>query len=195
MNTRIGGVVVSVCAFAVSALLSGCGHSFSQQLSGRWKSSSCEPAGSGIYLKRDFTLTESTWNLTVTIYNDAACTTQFLDANVGGGYEVKQSSSSVAGATEVDYKFSIRTVTPQSAAAVTTLQTGMCGVGPWTIGKATDIGQTGCAALGFPSNAACPTELDLNQINGDNLFFGDRSSDLCKARPTKLGQYPVTRVP
>lgn len=194
MKTLFTRVFSAVCTLAVSASLAGCGTTFNQQLSGHWKSSSCEPAGNGIFLKRDFTLTESTWNLTVTIYNDAACTVQFLGANVGGNYQVKQASQSVSGATEVDYQFSTRTVTPLSSAAASTLQSGMCGTGPWSVGKVTDIGATGCAALGFPSNATCPTELDLNQINGDSLFFGDRSADLCKARPGKLGAYPVSRV-
>jgi hypothetical protein len=46
----------------------------------------------------------------------------------------------------------------------------------------------------IPSVAQCPFEMDLNKIDGDSLYFGDRSSHLCKARPTKLGQFPVARV-
>lgn len=188
----------SVVPAAVLPLLvapvAGCGSSISQQLAGRWVSAACEPAGPGLYVKRDFTLTESTWKLVVTLYTDAPCSARFAGIDVDGPYEVKGPSQPVAGATEVDYKVSGHHVTAYSDAALQALNQSGCGPSPRALNQALDITQTGCPAFMIPSVAACPFEMDLNKIDGDNLYFGDRSSDLCKARPTKLGQLPVTRM-
>jgi hypothetical protein len=79
--------------------------------------------------------------------------------------------------------------------AVQLLPQGKCGADPWAVNQVADIALNGFPPLGFPSNAQCSGgELDLKQIDGNNLFFGNRSADLCKARPTKLGTYPVTRA-
>lgn len=173
----------------------GCGtQSLNQQLSGRWTSATCEPAGPNLYVKRDFTLTDATWKLNVGIFNDAACAAKFVAVDVTGGYQVQSASTTVPGATDVNYLVTTHTVTPASDAAVQTLTQGNCGTGTRTVGQPVDVTKTGCAALGLPSVSACPMELDLNKIDGDNLFFGDRTSDLCKARPTALGQLPVVRA-
>lgn len=191
-STRTAALLIT-CALATAT---GCGQmTFNQKLAGHWVSGSCESAGSGSYIKRDFTLTESTWKLNATVYNDAACTVKFLGLDIAGPYTVVQESTAVAGATEVNYQVTDRRLIPLSDGAVQLLMQGKCGAGPWAVNQIADIAQTGCAPLGFPSNAQCPGgELDLNQIDGNNLFFGDRSADLCKARPTKLGSYPVTRA-
>lgn len=191
-STRTAALLIT----SALATATGCGQmTYNQKLAGRWVSGSCESAGSGSYIKRDFTLTESTWKLNATIYNDAACTVKFLGLDIAGPYTVVQESPSVAGATEVNYQVTDRRLIPLSDGAVQLLMQGKCGAGPWAVNQIADIAQTGCAPLGFPSNAQCPGgELDLNQIDGNNLFFGDRSADLCKARPTKLGTYPVTRA-
>ena len=186
----------ALTALAISITLgAGCGsQSLNQKLTGRWTSATCEPAGPNLYVKRDFTLTEATWKLNVGIFNDAGCAAKFVAVDVAGGYQVGQDSTAVPGATEVNYLVSTHTVTPASDAAVQTLTQGNCGTGTRTIGQPIDVTKTGCAVLGVPSVASCPMELDLNKIDGDNLFFGDRSADLCKARPTALGQLPVVRA-
>jgi hypothetical protein len=38
-------------------------------------------------------------------------------------------------------------------------------------------------------------EYDLVAIRNGQLFFGDRSGDLSKARPDKLTPYPLRRLP
>ncbi len=193
MNTlHIGGLT----ALALTVTLgTGCGtQALNQQLSGRWTSATCEAGGPNIYVKRDFTLTDATWKLNVGIFNDAACATKFVAIDVTGGYQVKTASATVTGATEVNYLVTTHTVTPANDAAVQTLTQSNCGSGTRAVGQPVDVTKTGCTALGIPTVAACPMELDLNKIDGDNLFFGDRSSDLCKARPTALGQLPVVRA-
>lgn len=188
--------ISALAVLAMSVTLgAGCGaQTFNQQLTGRWASATCEPGGPNIYVKRDFTLTDATWKLNVGIFNDAACAAKFVAIDVAGGYQVKQPSATVTGATDVDYLVTTHTVTPATEAAVQTLTQANCGTGTRAVGQAVDVTKTGCAALQIPTVAECPMELDLNKIDGDNLFFGNRSSDLCKARPTALGQLPVVRA-
>jgi len=188
--------ILAASALVSVAASTGCGgQTYNQKLVGRWVSASCEPAGPNLYVKRDFTITESTWQLNVVLFNDAACAAKFVGIDVGGGYQVKQDSASVPGATEVDYLVGNHSVTPYSDPAVQTLTQGKCGSGPWAIGTKADVTQTGCTPLQIPSVATCPMEFDLNKIDGNNLYFGDRSSDLCKARPGKLGALPVVKMP
>lgn len=186
----------ALCAPLCTPLLGGgCdSSSINQQLVGQWKSGSCEPAGPGTYVKRDFTLTDSTWKLIVTLYTDPTCQTRFAGIDVDGPYEVKGASAAVPGVTEVDYKVVGHHVTAYTDQALQAFNGGGCGPSPRALNQPLDITQTGCASFMIPSVAQCPMELDLNKIDGDNLYFGDRSSDLCKARPTKLGTLPVTRV-
>ena len=91
----------TLATFALSAALaSGCGgQSLNQKLTGRWVSATCEAAGSSIYVKRDFTLTDSTWNLNVGVFNDAACAMKFVGIGVTGPYKVGQDSTAVPGAS------------------------------------------------------------------------------------------------
>lgn len=189
--------IAALAPFALTLTLgAGCGSAtFNQKLAGHWTSATCESAGPNLYVKRDFTLTESTWKLNVGIFNDAACATKFVAVDVTGGYQVQQDATAVPGATEVNYLTGTHTVTPASDAAVQTLTQSNCGTGTRAVGQPVDVTQTGCTALGIPSVAACPMELDLNKIDGNNLYFGDRTNDLCKARPTVLGQIPVVRAP
>jgi hypothetical protein len=193
-STRTAALLIT-CALAT---VGGCGQTtYNQNLAGHWVSGTCESAGSGSYIKRDITLTESTWKVNATIYNDAACTVKFLGIDIAGPYTVVQESTAVAGATEVNYQVTDQDqrLIPLSDGAVQALMQGKCGAGPWGVNQIADIGLTGCPPLGLSSNAQCPGgELDLNLIDGNNLFFGDRSADLCKARPTKLTTYPVTRA-
>ena len=104
MNSLVKSFAFAAAAVGLVAPVAWCGSSINHQLAGRWVSASCEPAGPGLYVKRDFTLTESTWKLVVTLYTDAPCSARFAGIDVDGPYEVKGPSTPVAGATEVDYK-------------------------------------------------------------------------------------------
>jgi hypothetical protein len=194
---RIGSLTI-----VVASMLAGCGGSgpdLTSELIGHWASASCEAYPNGMggmsYLKRDFTLTApSSWKLTVTVYQDAACASPFVALDLGGGaFHVGAASTAVSGATEVDYDFVYRKVTPLDPNAVGLLNGGGCGDGHAAVGMQEDVTASGCTPLGLPAQSACPTEHDLNQIVGNQLFYGDRSGNLCQTRPAKLGAFAVTR--
>src|SRR6185436_15342540 len=120
-----------------------------------------------------------------------ACAMEFLRLTVGGPYTIGPASSTVEGATEVDYGFAFRRLTPLAEPA--TGLVAACGSGSPAVGDELDVSDTGCAAIGIPSVPDCPTEHDLNALRDGVLFFGDRSSDLCEARPSALAAFGVAR--
>lgn len=69
------------------------------------------------------------------------------------------------------------------------------GSSPWTLNQPGDVSQTGCPVLGTLSLSACPTELDIVQVDSGKLLSGDRAGvNVCTSRPTKLGALYVTKV-
>jgi hypothetical protein len=93
----------------------------------------------------------------------------------------------------MEYNFDRRKITPLQPAAADFLNGSQCGPGGFKASVQTDVSATGCAPLGIPSLTACPTEHDLNKLESDSLLFGDRSADLCKARPSSLGSASLAR--
>jgi hypothetical protein len=164
-----------------------------QDLQGQWSSADCEPIGNNLFILRDFDFAENDWSLEVNVFVDDQCTVQSLNAAVGGAFSVV-GASSIAGAFETDFGFNRRDLTVLDQGTVDFLNTqpaGSCGDAAWAVGVVQSIQNTGCAALGFPSQAQCPTEFDLVKVDGTTLFLGDRSTDLCQARALALGTAPL----
>lgn len=192
--------------FSLGILLSlglgtGCGGGSSnggttgnEQLVGKWDSTACETyalsTGDSSFLKRSLSFTSTDAMLTTMIYNEKGCQTLFGISVFGAKYTVGSASTTLPGASDIDYAITTRTVTPLTNNAVSALSStinGACGSGNWTLNQAGDVAQIGCPVLGIPSLSACPKELDLIKVDGDNLSTGDRAaSDACKTRPTAL---------
>ncbi len=181
---------------------SGGGGTSSEQLVGRWTSAGCEayPNGSGdsVFLKRDTSFTAGEVTVISTLFNEAGCATQFATSTLSARYTLKMPSAVVPGATEIDYTITGRTITPLTNNAVSALSSGVggkCGSSPWTLNQPGDVSQTGCPVLGTLSLSACPTELDIVQVDSGKLLSGDRAGvNVCTSRPTKLGALYVTKV-
>jgi hypothetical protein len=179
-------------AFCAPLLAGGCdSETFRAQLAGRWVSGSCEPTGSGTYLKRDFTLNESTWALVATLYSDATCQQRSAALEADGSYEIKEASLTVPGSTEVDYTIARRRITAYTTPALAALTADGCGPAPRAIDQPLDVTRTGCPSFKIPPQ--CSVELDLNKLDGDLLYFGDRSASPCLARPAQLDSIAVLR--
>lgn len=103
-------------------------------------------------------------------------------------------SSSVSGATEVNYVMATRKQTSFAPPIVDGLNGASCGgKKDWASGVEGDTTTTGCPAFGIEANPPCDKEMDLNKRVGDQLRFGDRSKSLCSARPTALAALPVIK--
>ena len=53
---------------------------------------------------------------------------------------------------------------------------------------------TGCIGVAHKTSE-CPAEYDIVSVDGDDLYFGQRVTDMCKedGRPTALVEYPVIK--
>jgi Adenomatosis polyposis coli down-regulated 1 len=174
----LAGVTVSV---ALAGELRG------GTLVGRWESSKLENLGQ-LYGSRNFVLTERAWALQFKAFADEAGKTPLFSLRAEGTYTLGQSSVSVLGATEANFRFTKRYVTAESEAGVGLFQSMGCSL---KLGAETNVSTSGCGFI--PSVKAASLEYDLVQLDGNNLYFGDRSGDLTKTRPNKLNPEPVTR--
>lgn len=176
----------------------GGGALVAEDLAGRFVSGGCEDYPDGMgghnYLTRDFTLTATTWHLGLTIFMDDACATPLFTAVVDGPYTLGAASATVAGATEGTFGFTTIVWTAHQEFMAETFNNSGCGAGGWVVGEAQDVTATGCIGVAHPV-AECPEEYDVVALAGDDLFFGERVTDMCKleGRPAALGAYPVSR--
>jgi hypothetical protein len=168
-----------------------------KELAGRWTSEAAEPVqnadGSVIYGTREFTLGEDKWRLTFRAHGDESRTVKLFSLRLEGGYELKGDSSEVPGARHADFHFTARYFTPHAPMFVDMLNNAHAGGGNWQVDVEQDVSRTG--ALFIPSVAQAHTEYDLLKLDGNKLYFGDRSRDLTVPanRPTKLIAGAVVR--
>lgn len=167
-----------------------------KDLAGHWVSEGCEsyPDGQGgeNHLTRDFTLTEKGWDLTFTLFGDAACSYPLFSARIQGPYSLGELSAKVDGATEGTFGFESNEWTALDQGMADLFTQSGCGAGAWEVGTPQDVTGTGCIGVAHPVSE-CPEEYDVVAIEGDALYFGERVTDMCKVegRPAALNQYAV----
>lgn len=169
-----------------------------QDLAGRWDSATCEasPNGDGTnsYLQRRFQLTETAWTLNLDVFGDAQCQMKLFTARLVGPYTLERDSEKVAGATEGNFGFGERYLTPHAQPLADAFAQSGCGSGTWTVGTEQSVPG---ACLFFKALADCGTDHDLVKVDGDKLFFGQRPADgdMCTPdkRPQALTALPVVK--
>jgi hypothetical protein len=169
-----------------------------EALVGEFTSAACESYANGMggnnYLTRDFTLTASTWHLDLALFGDAACTAALFSVAIDGPYALLGPSATVAGATEGNFSFTTIVWTAHMQSMADTFTMAGCGGAPWEVEVPQDVTATGCIGVAHPI-AECPTEYDVVALDGDDLYFGERITDMCgePGRPAALGPFPVVR--
>lgn len=168
-------------------------------LAGNWTSEKCEsmPNGQGgeTYFTRSFPMTKKEWKIDFTVFGDKDCTQPLFTLDVAGKWELRGQSKSVEGAHNAFFGFKTRTLTAKSEGAVQFMnQAEFCGKKDWKVGEAHDIHKTGCAQLGAKPAKECKGEHDLVKVDGEKVFLGDRSGNMCEKNnyPSKL--YPVALI-
>lgn len=191
--------LVSLFAFGAVACVSNKSH-VNHDIAGTWTSEKCEsmPNGQGgeMYFTRTFPMTKKNWKIDFTVFGDKACTAPLFTLDVAGKWEVRGQSNSLQGVHNAFFGFETRTLTAKAEGAVQFMnQAGFCGKKDWKVGEAVDINTTGCPQLGAKPIAECKGEHDLVKLDGDKLFLGDRSGDMCAKDnfPTKLFQYALIK--
>jgi hypothetical protein len=169
-------------------------------LTGSWSSSECEAYPDGMggtnYLKRDFTFSGTTWTLDLDLFGDDACTFPLFSVAIEGPFTLGELSTVVAGATEGEFGLVENIWTALDQGLADTFTGAGCGSAPWEVGVPQDVSMTGCIGVAEPVSE-CPEEYDVVSIQGDQLFFGARVTDLCTeaGRPTMLGPFGLTKEP
>lgn len=167
-----------------------------KDLAGHWASKGCEayPDGKGgqNYLTRDFTLTETAWSLDLTLFGDEDCSYPLFSSEIHGKFTLGELSATVDGATEGQFGIDTNDWTAHDQGLADTFTMSGCGTGPWELEKAQDVTGTGCIGVAHKTSE-CPEEYDVVAVDGDELFFGQRITDMCKedGRPTALAAFPV----
>ena len=136
------------------------------------------------------------WALEFTQYSDAACTTPSLRGFFQGRYRIAEPSSTVAGAFDAHFGFSMKRLTLYDEGLLARANHDACGMRVWTRGREEDVSMTGC--LWVVPVAACPQEFDLVKVTDDRLFLGERppaGQDLCRddRRASALRTLPLVR--
>lgn len=156
-------------------------------LDGHWISAAPENMGQ-MYATRDFTFDGDAWSVTFRAFGDAAATVPLFTLDVGGAYRIGGASATVPGAYEGIFPATRRSITADSEAGVGLFADMGCTL---SLGQAQDLVDEGCGFV--PPLMQAMGEYDLVSIQGERFFFGDRSGDLTKARPTALTPFPLVK--
>jgi len=170
-------------------------------LEGRWVSRSCEilsPTGElPNYITRDFTFTETEWELELMVYLDRECSAAGMRVRIGGAYELGDQAAepTYTDVREGNFFYDHRTNEPLDPFFVNLLNTDLAFCFPddltWELNTPVDTITFDCDALGMHSQQSCSDgEYDLVAIYEDGaLHLGDRfqTASMCQLpRPTLL---------
>ena len=156
-------------------------------LDGHWVSAAPEAQGP-LFATRDFTFDGDGWSVLYSAYGDQDATAPLFTLEVGGHFVLGGPSATVEGATEGVFPATHRRISAQSEAGAAMFAGMGCTL---MVGEAKDLTTEGCGFV--PSLMSAMGEYDLVAVRDGQLFFGDRSGDLTKARPTALTPYPLVR--
>ncbi|MGL5012587.1 MAG: hypothetical protein ACRC6I_22185 [Paracoccaceae bacterium] len=156
-------------------------------LDGRWISVAPENIGQ-MYATRDFTFDGDAWSITFKAFADAERAAPMFTLQVDGHFRLGGESAAVPGAWNGVFGAFDKTVTAHSAAAVEMFGGMGCTL---EIDQPFDLTDKACGF--FHATMDTLGEYDLVALKDGQLFLGDRSGDLTKARPTALTPFPLVR--
>lgn len=156
-------------------------------IAGRWRSVAPEAQGP-IFATRDFRIDAKRWRVRYRAFADAQGATPLFEIDVAGFYRLGGVSPVGADVREGIFPALERRLTALSPQGVAMFAGMGCTL---TVGVARDLVETGCGFV--PSLMSVMGEYDLAAIRDGALYFGDRSGDLAKARPSALTPYPLRR--
>ena len=163
-------------------------HAQVPMLQGDWESVASEASGP-IYATRAFHFEGDRWKVVFHAYADAGKNVPLFTLNVGGLFVIGDQSATVPGAYEGIFPARYRYITADSEAGVNFFAGMGCALRK---DDERELISNGCGFV--PSLMQAMGEYDLVSIRDEQLFFGDRSGDLTKARPSQLTPYPLRKV-
>jgi len=148
---------------------------------GSWASAACEQIRSdeGVSrVRRSMRLDDASWRLTIDFFGDEGCATELFSLEIEGPYDIGPKSMTLLDATTARFELRKLTLTPRSSAAAAAFTAAGCGAGAWQVGEGQEVTERGCLDL-TPTVESCPVEYDIVKVEGDRLYFGDRSKGMC----------------
>lgn len=139
---------------------------------GRWTSEAAEDMGNGSFCTRDFTFTDSRWQLTFTIYADQTLKTPLVAIDFEGPWAPGKASQKVSGAHEATFDFTRKAITLKAKDVAKSFGMDACGL---EVGQPKDVSKTGCSFVAPVEKYA--REYDLVKVDGRAMWLGARPAD------------------
>ena len=191
----ISSIVLGSTAFQILAQQ----NSFSNtDLVGEWRSQTCETFVQDkqtVFLKRQFVLTSSTWNLKYTIFADPGCNVALFSNRIKGQYTLGEAVS-LGNTRNITWGQSAKFVTPHMPDILKVLNDTQCGDSSLALDQERDVSVTGCMAFGVVNVKDYAQEYDLLKLEKGQLFTGARNDamNLEVNRPTKIFEFPLVKL-
>lgn len=182
---QIKQTLMAACALA--ALFNPALAKDAMSIDGRWISVAPEAQG-GIYATREFQFDDGRWSVIYRTFADEAASQPLFRIDVAGAYVIGGPSASIEGAHSGIFPALQRDLTAESPAGVALFAGMGCTLEE---GVVTHLIDKGCGFL--PPLMQAMGEYDLIALRDDQLFLGDRTGDLSKARPAALTPFPLVR--
>lgn len=177
------------CALSGSLHAQGGPAPGAADIQGQWVSVGAEHYGSH-HATRSFVISGRDWQVRYQAYSDPEGRIPLFTIRVTGVYALGEPSSKVAGAREGIFPALSRSLTADSDDGVHMFAAMGCRL---VRGQETFLLNAGCGFV--PGLMQVMGEYDLIALVNGQLFFGDRASDLSKARPDKLTPHALQRRP
>ena len=191
----VGSIALATSAFQVLAQQ----NSFTNtDLAGEWRSQTCETFVQDkqtIFLKRQFVMTSSTWNLKYTIFADPDCNVALFSNRIKGQYTLGEAVS-LSNTRKITWGQSEKFIAPHVPDILKVLNDTKCGDSSLALEQERDISVTGCMAFGVVNVKNYAQEYDLLKLEKGQLFTGARNDamNLEVNRPTKIFEFPLVKL-
>lgn len=176
-----------LASFALAASFPVHAAAEAPKLAGHWMSAAPEPQGK-LFVTRDFTFEGQNWGVSYRAFGDAEAKMPLFSLDVGGVFVIGGPSAAVEGAYEGIFPATHRKITAESEAGAALFAGMGCTL---KVGEPKALVSEPCGFV--PSQMQAMGEYDLVAIKGGQFFFGERSGDLTKARPTALYPFPLVK--
>jgi hypothetical protein len=197
-------VIAAIGIIASPVILSSAFQILAQQnsftntdLVGGWRSQTCETFVQDkqtVFLKRQFVLTSSAWNLKYTIFADPDCNVALFSNRIKGDYTLG-AAASLTNTRNITWGQSQKFIAAHVPDILNVLNDTNCGDSSLGLDAERDVSVTGCLAFGVVNVKEYAQEYDLLKLEKGQLFTGARNDamNLEANRPTKIFEFPLIR--
>jgi hypothetical protein len=190
----IGSIALATSAFQILAQQTSFNNT---DLVGEWRSQACETFVQDkqtVFLKRQFAMTSSTWNLKYTIFADPDCNVGLFSNRIKGQYTLGEAVS-LTNTRKITWGQSEKYIAAHVPDILKVLNDTQCGDSSLGLDAERDISVTGCMAFGVVNVKDYAQEYDLLKLEKGQLFTGARNDamNLEVNRPTKIFEFPLIK--